>query len=24
MMNGCHVAFNQMLKQGYGQIFNME
>ena len=24
VMNGCHVAFNQMLKQGYGQILNME
>lgn len=24
VMNGCHVAFNHMLKQGYGQIFNME
>ena len=24
VMNGCHVAFNQMLKQGYGQFFNME
>lgn len=23
-MNGSHVAFNHMLKQGYGQIFNME
>ena len=24
MMNGSHVAFNGMLKQGSGQIFNME
>lgn len=24
VMNGSHVAFNHMLKQGYGQIFNME
>ncbi|WP_378582172.1 SDR family oxidoreductase [Neobacillus sp. GCM10023253] len=24
VMNGCHVAFNHMLKQGSGQIFNME
>jgi len=24
VMNGCTVAFNQMLKQGHGQIFNTE
>ncbi len=24
VMNGSKIAFNQMLKQGYGQIFNME
>ncbi|WP_051633588.1 SDR family oxidoreductase [Bacillus sp. UNC41MFS5] len=24
MMNGCHVAFHHMLKQGCGQIFNIE
>lgn len=23
-LNGSHVAFNHMLKQGFGQIFNME
>lgn len=23
-MNGCHVAFHHMIKQGDGQIFNME
>lgn len=24
MMNGCHVAFNQMKKQGHGYIYTME
>jgi short-subunit dehydrogenase len=24
VMNGCHVAIHYMLKQGFGQIFNME
>ncbi|WP_462413492.1 SDR family oxidoreductase [Neobacillus sp. Marseille-QA0830] len=24
VMNGCHVAFQHMLKQGEGQIYNME